>query len=74
MQTGRTDPQEVRNDQSTVFQKIRSFLWRIGNQEQARTVADHIKLKAILGERAFVFAAPKLWNALPRFIRETKFY
>ena len=21
--------------------------------------------------RAFVFAAPKLWNALPRFIRET---
>ena len=31
----------------------------------------NIKSKATLGERAFVFAAPKLWNALPRFIRET---
>ena len=31
----------------------------------------NIKVKAALGERAFVFAAPKLWNALPRFIRET---
>ena len=31
----------------------------------------NIKVKATLGERAFVFAAPKLWNALPRFIRET---
>ena len=29
------------------------------------------EVKATLGERAFVFAAPKLWNALPRFIRET---
>ena len=24
-----------------------------------------------LGERAFLFAAPKLWNAVPRFIRES---
>ena len=32
----------------------------------------NIKVKATLGERAFVFAAPKLWNALPRFTRETK--
>ena len=31
----------------------------------------NIKVKATLGERAFVFSAPKLWNALPRFIRET---
>ena len=31
----------------------------------------NIKPKATLGERAFVFAAPKLWNALPRFIRES---
>ena len=31
----------------------------------------NIKVRATLGERAFVFAAPKLWNALPRFIRET---
>ena len=31
----------------------------------------NIKVKATLGERAFVFAAPKLWNALPRFMRET---
>ena len=31
----------------------------------------NIKLKATLGEQAFEFAAPKLWNALPRFIRET---
>ena len=31
----------------------------------------NIKRKDALGERAFVFAAPKLWNALPRFIRET---
>ena len=30
----------------------------------------NIKPKATLGEGAFVFAAPKLWNALPRFIRE----
>ena len=29
------------------------------------------KVKANLGERAFVFAAATLWNALPRFIRET---
>ena len=33
----------------------------------------NIKPKATLGERAFVFAAPKLWNALPRFIRESTF-
>ena len=25
MQTGRTDPQEIQNDQSTIFQEIRSF-------------------------------------------------
>ena len=31
----------------------------------------NIKPKATLGERAFVFAATKLWNALPRFIRES---
>ena len=31
----------------------------------------NIKVKATLRERAFVSAAPKLWNALPRFIRET---
>ena len=24
MQTGQTDPQEIRNDQSTIFQEIRS--------------------------------------------------
>ena len=31
----------------------------------------NIKPKATLGERAFVFAAPKLWNALPRLTRES---
>ena len=31
----------------------------------------NIKPKATLGERAFVFAAPKLWNALQRLIRES---
>ena len=31
----------------------------------------NIKPKATLGERAFVFAAPKLWNVLPRLIRES---
>ena len=31
----------------------------------------NIKPEATLGERAFVFAALKLQNALPRFIRET---
>ena len=31
----------------------------------------NIKPKATLGKRAFVFAAPKLWNALPRLIRES---
>ena len=51
--------------------QILAFLWRIGNQEQARTVADYIKLKAALGELAFVFAPPKLWHALLGFIRET---
>ena len=30
-----------------------------------------LKPKATFGERAFVFAAPKLWNALPRTIRES---
>ena len=30
-----------------------------------------IKPKATLGERAFVFSTPKLWNALPRLIRES---
>ena len=27
--------------------------------------------KATLGERTFLFAAPKLWNGVPRFIRES---
>ena len=31
----------------------------------------NVKLKATLGERAFLFAAPKLWNAVPRIIRES---
>ena len=31
----------------------------------------NIKPKATLGERAFVFTAPKLCNALPRLIRES---
>ena len=31
----------------------------------------NVKPKATLGERAFLFAAPKLWNAVPRFIRES---
>ena len=31
----------------------------------------NIKPKATLGERAFVFTALKLWNALPRLIRES---
>ena len=30
----------------------------------------NIKPKATLGEQPFIFAGPKLWNALPRFIRE----
>ena len=30
----------------------------------------NVKPKAALGERAFVFVSPKLWNTLPRFIRE----
>ena len=31
----------------------------------------NVKPKATLVERAFLFAAPKLWNAVPRFIRES---
>ena len=31
----------------------------------------NVKPKATLGERAFLFAAPKLWNVLPRYIRES---
>ena len=31
------------------------------------------KSKATLGDRAFMFAAPKLWNNLPRDIRESSF-
>ena len=30
-----------------------------------------VKPKATLGERTFLFAAPKLWNVLPRYIRES---
>lgn len=29
------------------------------------------KPKVTLGERAFLFAAPKLWNVLQRFIKES---
>ena len=31
----------------------------------------NVKPKATLGERAFLFAAPKLWKVLPRYIRES---
>ena len=31
----------------------------------------NVKPKATLGERTFLFAAPKLWNVLPRYIRES---
>ena len=31
----------------------------------------NVKPKSTLGERAFVFATPKLWNALLRYIRES---
>ena len=31
----------------------------------------NVKPKATLGERAFLFAAPKLWNVVPRFVRES---
>ena len=31
----------------------------------------NFKPNATLGKRAFVFAAPKLWNALPRLIRKS---
>ena len=30
-----------------------------------------VKLKTTLGERAVAFAAPELWNALPRYTRES---
>ena len=30
----------------------------------------NVKPEATLGERAFLFAAPKLWNVVPRHIRE----
>ena len=31
----------------------------------------NVKPKATLGGGAFLFAAPKLWNVLPRYIRES---
>ena len=31
-----------------------------------------IKSRATLGDRAFIFAAPKLWNSLPSELREIK--
>ena len=31
------------------------------------------KSKATIGDRAFIFAAPKLWNNLPREIRESSY-
>ena len=34
-------------------------------------IYSNVKPKATLGERAFLFAAPKLWDAVPRFIRES---
>ena len=30
----------------------------------------NVKPKATLGEQAFLFATPKLWNVLPGYIRE----
>ena len=43
MQTGGTEPQEIRNNQVHNFPgtEILTFSWRIGDQEQVRTVADH---------------------------------
>ena len=31
----------------------------------------NVKPKATLGEQAFLFATPKLWNVLPGYIRES---
>ena len=45
-------------------QQIKIFI----HKEQIRS---NVKPNATLGERAFLFAAPKLWNAVPRFIRES---
>ena len=43
----------------------------ISSNDSALLSYPNIKPKATLGERAFVFAVPKLWNALPRLIRES---
>ena len=51
MQTGRTDPQEIWNDQSTIFQEIRSQRFRF-DQEQARTMADHFASSVLSTRKA----------------------
>ena len=47
MQTGRTDPQEIRNDQSTIFQESDPNVF-VFDQEQARTMADHFASSEVL--------------------------
>ena len=45
--TKRTGPQEIRNDQSTIFQKSYPNVF-VFDQEQARTMADHFASSVVL--------------------------
>ena len=47
MQTGRTDHRKFRTTSPQFFWKSDPFLWRIGNQEQAQTVADHFAFNVV---------------------------
>ena len=46
-------------------------LRRSSNSDSTLLSYPNVKPKATLGEWAFLFAAPKIWNAVPRFIRES---
>ena len=41
------------------------------SSDSALLSSPYVNSKATLGERAFLFAGHKLWNAVPRFIRES---
>ena len=53
-----------------ISKPVSKYNWRSSN-DSALPSYPNIKPKATLGEGAFVFAAPKLWSALPRLIRES---
>ena len=46
-------------------------VWSRSSNDSTLLSYPNIKPKATLGDKAFVLAAPKLWNALPTLIKES---